>query len=119
MDYLLLKENEDFKYASFLSKPLKPNIDRVLILFKSAFIRILFRFNFRKTIRELKTLGQKHGLCFLAYSIFIELLEDVLIPVVLYSIGKPHLIPATLAFHCKPIAYPSYFAVASLMKKHG
>lgn len=119
MDNLLIKENESLAHESCLSKPLIGHLTNLLTLFKSAFFRILSRFNIRKTIKEIKTLGKKHGPYFLAYAICIELLEDVAIPAALYSVGKPHLIPAALAFHCEPIAYPLYFAVASLMKRRG
>jgi len=67
--------------------------------------RILSRFNIREIVAELKRLDKKHGLYFLAYAICIEVFEDVVLPYVLYFLGKSHLIPVALAFHCEPIAY--------------
>jgi hypothetical protein len=89
----------------------------ILSLLRFAASRILSRFNIKNIVKELGQLGKKHGLYFLAYAICIEIFEDVVLPAVLYSIGKPHLIPVALAFHCEPVAYPLYFAVRSVMKK--
>lgn len=80
---------------------------------------LLSRLNLKKTALELKELGKKHGPYFLIYAVCIELFEDLLLPSILYLVGKPQLIPVALAFHCEPIAYPLYFAIASLFKKIG
>lgn len=99
------------------SKELKYRGVYLFHLVKIGMYRIFSRFNLKETIRELKNLGKKHGPYFLAYAILIEILEDFAIPAILYSVGKPHLIPAALAFHCEPVAYPLYFAVGAAVRR--
>ena len=84
---------------------------------KKAVVALRHRFDPRETLNELKELGRKHGPRFLVYAICVELFEDLAIPTLLCWAGKPHLIPAALALHLEPVAYPAYFAIASLRKR--
>jgi hypothetical protein len=71
----------------------------------------------KKQYKEMKELGKKHGPVFLCYAIALEIVEDIVIPAILTSIGKPHLIPFALAFHSEPIMFPLYFGVRKMLKK--
>jgi hypothetical protein len=117
MEITLGRTREGLELRTGTSNKLKYRGVALLHLIKRGMYRILSRFNLKETIRELKNLGKKHGPYFLAYAILIEFLEDLAIPAILYSVGKPHLIPAALAFHCEPIAYPVYFAVAAAVRR--
>jgi len=75
------------------------------------------KLNWRKTVRELRELGMKHGPRFMAYAIALEIFEDVVLPAFFIAIGKPELAPVALAFHAEPVAYPAYFAIAKLVER--
>jgi hypothetical protein len=88
-----------------------------LNIFKTCASTLLHRFNFRKTIVEIKTLGKKYGPYFLIYAVCVEVFEDLVLPFILYSIGKSELIPVVLALHSEPVMYPFFFAISSILKK--
>ena len=72
----------------------------------------------RKTYKEIKGLGKKHGPVFIAYAIAIEIMEDIVLPALFVKLGKPEIAPILWAWHSEWFMYPLYFATAKFLKKH-
>jgi len=69
----------------------------------------LEKINIFETWRELKKLGVKYGRRFFIAAVLYELFEDVCVPILLYHLGFPELIPAVLILHGEPLVYPFIF----------
>ncbi|HVE13270.1 MAG TPA: hypothetical protein VNI01_07745, partial [Elusimicrobiota bacterium] len=65
----------------------------------------------RETFRMVKKLAVTEGMYFAIYAAAIEIVEDVVVPIILWAFGHPELIPFALAFHSEPVTWPLYFVV--------
>ena len=63
----------------------------------------------RETWRELKKAGKKYGRRFCIAAVLWELFEDVGIPIILWNVGLPELIPVVLLLHGEPVVWPIFF----------
>ena len=86
-------------------------------ILKAKALSLKSHFDVKETVRELKRLGVKHGPYFLVYAIIVEVLEDVVTPIILGFVGYPQFIPVVLALHSEPVMYPLYFAGRAVVRR--
>ena len=73
--------------------------------------------NPKKFYNEMIELGKREGLPFMCYAIAVEVVEDVVVPIVLANTNNSEYIPIVLAGHSEPVMYPLYFGVRKLYRK--